>query len=298
MAKTKSIFRISKKIFSFLISSACSLPSLLKRLSSSLTATISLIVIVLWVLIAIFAPVLTPYPHTQFQFDTTFQAPTTSHFFGTDQYGRDVFSRVIMGSREIFKLALPATFLGLLVGIVIGLISGYYGGYFDEFIMRAMDIMMAFPGLLLALTIIALLGEGLTNVVIVIAIVFIPRIARLVRSGVLSVKSKEFVDAARVRGESTPYILAVEILPNMLGEIIVEGSVRFAYAIFIAASLSFLGIGIQPPSPDWGLLINEARGYIGIAPWTSIFPALSIASLIVAANFLSEGLQKIFEGEL
>jgi len=298
MTGIRSIPRVSQKILSLLISKITSLPAFMSRLSGSRTATIGLIVIVLWGLVAIFAPLLTPYPHTQFQYDKTFEAPSTTHLFGTDQYGRDVFSRVLMGSREVFKLALPATFLGLLGGIIIGLISGYYGGYIDELLMRAMDIMMAFPALLLALTIIALFGAGLSNVVIVIAIVFIPRIARVVRSGALSVKSHEFVAAARVRGESTPYILVVEILPNILGEIIVEGSVRFAYAIFIGASLSFLGLGIQPPSPDWGLLINEARGFIQIAPWLSIFPALSIASLIVAANFLSEGLQKIFEGEL
>jgi peptide/nickel transport system permease protein len=215
------------------------------------------------------------------------------YLFGTDQFGRDIFSRIIVGSRNILVLAASATALGLLLGITVGLIAGYYGGLLDEGLMRLTDVMMSFPSLLLALLILSTLGSSLINVIIGIAIVFTPRVARVVRSVVLGIRTQEFVDAARVRGESDLYIMAREILPNASSPIIVEGSIRISYAILLAAALGFLGLGIQPPAPDWGLQVSEGRNFILSAPWVVAFPALAIASLVVGANLLADGLGRM-----
>jgi peptide/nickel transport system permease protein len=198
-----------------------------------------------------------------------------------------------VGSRNILVLAAVSTSLGLALGVAVGLVAGYYGGMLDEGLMRLMDVMMSFPSLLLALLILSTLGPALINIIIGIAIVFMPRVARVIRSVVLDIKTKEFVDAARVRGETGIYIMLREILPNALGPIIVEGSIRTSYAILLGAALGFLGLGVQPPAPDWGLQISEGRNFILAAPWVVLFPSLAIASLVVGVNLLADGLGRI-----
>ena len=254
--------------------------------------TLSILIIVFWVVIAAIGPRLTPYTATEIDVDHMLQPPSASHLLGTDHLGRDVLTRVLLGSRSILILAPSAVLIALLLGTAIGLISGYYGGLVDESIMRFMDTLMAVPTLLLNLLMLVALGASLRNVILVLGIVYTPRIARVVRSSVLDLVTREFVAAARVRGESDIYIMVREILPNATGPITVEGATRLGYAIFAAASLGYLGMGVQPPSPDWGLMVSEARTYITFAPWTVAFPALAISSLVIAVNMLADTLRQ------
>ena len=263
-----------------------------RPLLRSSTGTVGLILVGIYILLAIFGPLLAPYPYTDFHLENTLEPPSAQYIFGTDQFGRDIFSRVIFGTRNIFVLSISATALGMLLGIATGLIAGYYGGLLDEIVMRLMDVMMSFPSLLLALLILTTLGPAMSNIVIGIAIVFMPRVARLVRSVVLGIKTKEFVDAARVQGESAFHIMVFEILPNALRPITVEASIRTSYAILLGAALGYLGLGSQPPSPDWGLQVSEGRNFILSAPWVVIFPSLAIASLVVGINLLTDGMAR------
>ncbi len=242
----------------------------LRRLGASPAAMISLLILAFWFLMAIFGPLIAPYSPSHQSIAERFQGPGLHHFFGTDRFGRDVFSRVVIGSHTVFLLAASSTLLSLVVGTVVGLVSGYIGGVVDELIMRFTDILMSFPMLLFAMLMLGIMGPSFVGVVVVIAIVFFPRIARVVRSDVLDLKTKEFVEAA----------------------------VRFGYAIFTSASLGFLGLGVQPPTPDWGLMMNDAQAYITTAPWMAVFPALAIASLTVAVNFLADAIRKLGNGDL
>jgi peptide/nickel transport system permease protein len=223
------------------------------------------------------------------------KGPSADHFLGTDQYGRDIFSRILTGSRGIFLLGGSGTLLAGVVGITLGLIAGYLGGLWDEVLMRILDIFLAFPPLLLALVILASLGPNLINLILVVAILYVPVLARVTRSMVLDIKTKEFVEAAITRGESKSYILFREILPNAIAPLLVELAMRFSYAIFLVASLGFLGLGVQPPSPDWGLQINEARSFFATAPWMLLFPAAAIALLVIATNLMTDGLRDILQ---
>lgn len=270
--------------------------SYLLRLRRKPLGFIGLLIILFWIVISIFAPYIAPYGPTDFSTDKFF-GPSLRHPFGTDRWGRDVFSRVIIGSRTAFSLALSATLLGLAGGTALGLSAAYFGGWVEEVLGRTMDILMSFPALLIAMFVLGVLGPGTINVIVVIGIAHIPRIGRVARSASLQVKNQEFVEAARVRGESNLYIMVAEILPNILDTLGVEAAIRFAYSIFLSASLGFLGLGVQPPTADWGLMISESRNYLQVAPWLAIFPALAIASMVLGANFLAEGLEEVTGGE-
>ncbi len=269
-----------------------------RRLCASRAALISMIILVFWLLMSVIGPAIAPYDSAKHNLADRFTGPSLQHLCGTDRFGRDEFSRIILGSRTVFLLAASSTLVSLLIGTSVGLTSGYAGGTVDEVIMRFTDILMSFPSLLFAMLMLGIMGPTFIGVVIVIAIVFFPRIARVVRSVVLDLKTKEFVEAAKVRGESGFYIMFVEILPNTLGPLGVEAAVRFGYAIFTSASLGFLGLGVQPPTPDWGLMMSDAQAYVTTAPWMAIFPALAIASLTVAVNFLSDAIRKLESGDL
>ena len=270
--------------------------SYLSRLRRKPLGFAGLIIIVFWILISILAPYITPYGPTDFSTDK-FVGPSLQHPFGTDRWGRDVFTRVVVGSRTAFTLALSATLLGLVGGTSLGLSAAYFGGWVEEVLGRIMDILMSFPALLIAMFVLGVLGPGTLNVILVIGLAHTPRIGRVARSATLQVKNQEFVEAARVRGESDLYIMGAEILPNILDTLGVEGAIRFAYSIFLSASLGFLGLGVQPPTADWGLMISEARSYLQVAPWLAIFPALAIASMVLGANFLAEGLEEVTGGD-
>lgn len=269
-----------------------------RRLTNSRLGLIGMSIIFLWVIIALLGPMIAPYSATGYNIQDRFEGPNLKHPFGTDRFGRDVFSRVLIGSRSIMILASTATAISLLLGSSIGLITGYLGGLVDEIVMRLMDILMSFPALLFAMLILGIFGPSTFGVIVVIGLVYAPRIARVARSAVLEVKEKEFIEAAKVRGESNLYIMFAELLPNIWGPLGVEASVRFGYAIFLSASLGFLGLGVQPPTPDWGLLMKNAQPHITNAPWMAIFPALAIASLVVAVNFLADAIRKYEAGDI
>jgi peptide/nickel transport system permease protein len=255
---------------------------------------VAAVVFTLFLLVAILGPLVTPYDFAAQDASARLQGPSLHHPFGTDNFGRDVLSRILAGTRPVFLLGWAATLLAAVVGTSLGLVAGYSGRLWDETIMRLLDVLLAFPALLLALVLLATAGTSSLNLVFVIAILFIPMFARVARSMVLDLRTKEFIDAARLRGDTRRYVLFREMLPNALPPLIVETSVRFAYSIFLVASLGFLGLGVQPPSPDWGMQVNEARNYFALAPWMLVFPALAIAALVISTSLLADGLRNVF----
>ena len=247
-------------------------------------------VVVAYLLLAVFGQVLAPFSATDFNTGLPLKGPTHDHLFGTDGFGRDVFSRVLVGARTILLLSIAATSFGVGLGCVVGLISGYRGGIVDEVLMRLVDVALALPGLLLALLILTSLGPSSLNLVVAIAIVFVPKSARIARSTILPLRNLGYVEAARMRGARWPTIVFRELMPNVLSELVVEFCLRYAYALLLISSLGFLGFGVQPPTPDWGLMISESRNYVSIAPWAVLFPALAIGIIVVAVNALADAL--------
>jgi peptide/nickel transport system permease protein len=262
----------------------------LRRRPVALAATV---VFCFFLFLAVVGPVIAPYDYQAQDVKARLASPSLAHPFGGDQFGRDIFSRIIVGTRNIFLIGGSGTLMAVLIGTAIGLGSGYVGGSTDEVVMRLLDVLLSFPSLLLALVLLSTVGPSNLNLVFVVAVLYVPVVARVVRSMVLDLKNKEFVEAARVRGERRSYILFREILPNSLPPLLVEGSMRFSYSIFLVASLGFLGLGVQPPSPDWGLQINQAQGYFGTAPGLLLFPACTIAVLVIATNLMSDGLRQV-----
>jgi peptide/nickel transport system permease protein len=244
--------------------------------------------------VAIFGPLLTPYAFDAQDATHRLEGPSLSHLMGTDNFGRDVFSRVLVGAREVFFLGGVGTLLAAAIGTALGLLSGYVGRLWDEAIMRALDVLLAFPALLLAMVLLATVGPSNLNLILVITVLYIPMFARIARSMALDLRTREFVEAARLRGESRGYILFSEMLPNALPPLLVEASVRFAYSIFLVASLGFLGLGVQPPSPDWGRQVNEARTFFDAAPWMLLFPAAAISLLVIGTSLMADGLRHVF----
>ncbi|MBN8874322.1 MAG: ABC transporter permease [Rhodospirillales bacterium] len=222
------------------------------------------------------------------------QPPSLAFPFGTDEFGRDVFSRVLSGARPTLLLALAAAAMGVMLGAVTGLVSGYLSGATDEVTMRAMDALMSFPGLVLAMLVVVMLGPGPINIIGAIALVFWPRSARLVRSMVVDLARREFVDAARSRGESPHFIIFRELLPNVLALVIVDFSLRVTAAILLAASLAYLGVGVAPPTPAWGLMVKDGQPLIEIAPWLVLFPCAAIACVSIGAVLVGERLRRVF----
>jgi len=256
---------------------------------------VGLAIVLVLILTAILAPYISPYEATTFHPQHRFEAPSRQFWLGTDQFGRDLFSRIVMGSRVSLTIGLTATLGGAIMGTLLGLFSGYLGGRTDEFIMRLLDALMSFPGLLLALLILTALGSSLVNVIISISIYATPRVARVARSVTLAARNEEYVLAAQARGDNIFYILVVEILPNVVPPILVESSIRVGFAILMAASISFLGMGTQPPTPDWGLMIGQARDYIFKSAWIILWPAAAIAVTVVGFNLLGDGLRDVLD---
>jgi peptide/nickel transport system permease protein len=252
--------------------------------------------VLFWVICAIVPGVIAHQSPFQNQLLERLKSPSSAHWFGTDELGRDVFSRVIHGARDILIVAPLATAIGTIGGTAIGLVTGYYRGLIDETIMRVVDAFLAIPFVIMGLLALVALGPSTITVILVIGVVFTPIIARTVRAAVLGEREMEYVQAATLRHERSTYIMFAEILPNVMGPILVEFTVRVGYAIFAIATLSFLGFGIQPPAPDWGLLIASSYGYMAAHIWwPTVFPALAIATLVVGINLVSDGLTQVFE---
>lgn len=259
---------------------------------SSTLFRIGAAIILFWVLCALIGPYLVPYNPYHSDMMATLMPPDAAHWFGTDQLGRDIFSRLIVGSRSILSVAPAATLLGTLCGTSLGLVTGYFGGLIDTALSRLIEVLLALPMIIVALLALVALGPSSVTVVIVIGLIFTPLIARTVRAAVLSERQLDYVAAAELRGESAAHIMFVEILPNVMGPVLVETTVRLGYAVFTVASLSFLGFGIQPPSADWGLTISQNYGLIsGGYWWTVVFDAVAIASLVVAVNLVADAIQ-------
>ncbi len=292
---------------------AAARPPRLKRLwegisilFASKTAVVGLIIILFWAFVAVFAPLLTSYTPTEQDFTAQNQGPSKAHPLGTDDLGRDIWARLIYGARVVLVIlpvgekfwipggtALWGVFVGLLVGSTLGLMGGYLGGWVDEVVMRLLDAMMAFPVILLYMIIIAAVGASATNVVLAIAIVGTPGIARLVRSLALDIRTRDYIRAAELRGENPWYIMFVEILPNARGPIIIDAMLRVGYAIFAMGTLGFLGLGLPPPSPDWGSMVAKGRQYIlSGSPWAALWPSVAIASLVIGLNLFADGLRE------
>ena len=246
-------------------------------------------------LVALFGALLAPYDPMAMDFGARFAPPSWAHPFGTDDFGRDVFSRVLYGAAVSFQVAFIAVGISGLAGVALGLTAGYRGGWVDDAIMRTMDILFAFPAVLLAITVMAILGRGIENAMIAIAIVYAPIFARVTRGAVISVRDREFVTAARALGQSHLRIMLRHVLPNALGPIIVQTSLSLAFAILAEAALSFFGLGTQPPDPSWGRMLSEGRGYLQQAPWMGIFPGLAIMVSVLGFNTLGDGLRDVLD---
>jgi len=246
-------------------------------------------------LVALFGATLAPYDPVAMDFTVRFAPPSWAHPFGTDDFGRDVFSRILYGASVSFQVAFIAVGISGVAGVALGLTAGYRGGWIDDVIMRTMDILFAFPAVLLAITVMAILGRGVENAMIAIAIVYAPIFARVTRGAVISVRDREFVTAARALGQSQLRIMLRHVLPNALGPIIVQTSLSLAFAILAEAALSFFGLGTQPPDPSWGRMLSEGRGYLQQAPWMGIFPGLAIMVSVLGFNTLGDGLRDVLD---
>ena len=265
---------------------------LMVALLRSPTFMSGLVIVLFWVFMGLFSTYLTQSP-TDVNAMEVMKAPSAAHSMGTDDLGRDVLARTMAGARTVLIIAPLATILALLWGGIIGLIAGFYRGLTDEIIMRLIDVLLALPVVITSILILSLLGKSVAIVIVVIAALFTPLVSRTVRSAVMGEREREYVMASRLRGERSAFVMAREILPNITAPIIVEGTVRLGYAVFTAATLSFLGFGLQPPSPDWGLTIATERVFVQLAPWTVVFPALALASLVVGVNLITDGLGRV-----
>lgn len=270
---------------------------MLGQLARSKTFLLGGLIVSFWVFWGIVGARLTPDDPLD-QSDAVLKAPSSAHWFGTDQLGRDVFSRVLAGASDTLSVAPLATLLGIVAGTALGLITGFWGGsWADDTISRVIDAVLALPLIVIAVLALVGLGSSKSTLIIVIGFVFTPIVARTVRATVLGERDLDYVQAARLRGEKAPFIMGKEILPNVMGPIVVETTVRLGYAIFAIAGLTFLGFGVQPPSPDWSLQIAENYTLLsaGTYWWTVLFPSLAIASLIIGVNLVADGLQQVVD---
>jgi len=262
-----------------------------RTLSKNKLAIVGFIIILFFILVAVFAPLLTEYPYDEGNLVDKNKPPSSEHWFGTDYNGRDVFTRVVFGARISLWVGTFSVLGSIIVGTALGLISGYYGRWIDMLISRIFDVMLAFPSILLAIAIVAILGPSLQNALIAISIINVPTFGRLVRSKVLSLKEEEFIMAARAMGMRDSRIIMNHILPNSLAPIIVTGTLGIATAIIEAAALGFLGLGAQAPEPEWGKMLADSRQYIQKAPWNLIFPGASIMLTVLGFNLIGDGLR-------
>ncbi len=250
-----------------------------------------LVVVAFWIVDAAAWPLLVPYDPNAVSAGDTLQSPSAAHWFGTDDLGRDVFSRVLAGASSVLVVAPAAALLAVALGTAVGLAAGYLGGIADELLMRLTDALLAFPLVVGAVLVLAVTGVSRVHLVVVIAVVLAPLTARTIRAAVRAERRRAYVEAARLRGDSPLYVMGAEILPNVSGLVLAETTTRVATAIFAAATLYFLGLGIQQPSPDWGLSVALGRVFLQTAPWIVLFPALALATLVVATTAVADGLR-------
>ena len=257
-----------------------------------------LVIVCTIVVLSLLAPWIAPHPWDTISIRTRFQPPSTTYWFGTDDYGRDVLSRLLMGGRLSLAMGIGATVISVLLGVPLGLAAGYFRGKVDELLMRIADVLMAIPPVMLGLLVLAVTPPALWKTAVAVGFVYVPLIARVARSVTLGLANENFVQAARARAESASYILFREILPNAWPPLIVEASLRVTYAILLSSALSFLGLGAQPPSSDWGLMISEARAFIDRAPWIALAPGFAMCLLVIGINLIGDGLRERLDPRL
>jgi peptide/nickel transport system permease protein len=268
-----------------------------RELQRSKTFLVGAVIVLTWGICAAAGYHIGPYTPFEQDLNSVNNAPSSAHWFGTDQVGRDVFSRVIAGARSVMVVALVATLLGTILGTVLGLITGYLRGWVDESLSRLIDALLALPVVVTAVLVVAALGPSATTVAVCIGVIFAPLIARTVRTAVIQERELEYITAARLRDEHGLYIMFAELLPNVMPPILVEFTVRLGYAIFTVASLSFLGLGIQVPTPDWGLDISQNISVVSAGYWWEVmFDAAAIASLVIGINLVADAIEKAVEG--
>lgn len=268
------------------------------RLRKSPLAMFGLIVLLILIFVALFADVLAPYSYSKQNLKHMFETPSKQFLLGTDEFGRDILSRLIYGARISLQVGFIAVGIALVVGGMLGAIAGYYGGWTDNGIMRVMDVLLSIPQTLLAIAIAAALGPGLFNLMIAVGISAVPRYARIVRSSVLSIREMEFIEAAHAVGSSDLRVILKHIIPNSMAPIIVQSTLGVASAILNAAGLSFIGLGIQPPYPEWGAMLSGGRQYIRDYPHLTLYPGITIMITILALNFLGDGLRDALDPKL
>jgi len=253
---------------------------------------------ILLILVAIAAPYVAPYDPIHQDLANSLAGPSMMHLAGTDVHGRDIFSRIVYGTRISLRIGFLGMLLGCVVGVILGLASGYYGGWADTVIMRLMDVQLAFPGLLVAICIIAIIGPGLENVIVAVGIFSVPLFARVTRGQILSLKEQDFIVAARMMGAQDGRIMLNHLLPNAVAPLLVLCTLRIATAILTAASLSFLGLGAQPPTPEWGAMLSDGRAYLAVAPHVATIPGLAILITVLSFNLLGDGLRDALDPRL
>lgn len=268
-----------------------------KAFAENKTALVGAIILIILIFVAILAPLLAPFSPDYMDPSNRLKAPSKVNYFGTDRFGRDLFTRVIYGSQISLGVGLSVVILTTVLGIILGLIAGYYRRI-DEILMRILDGMMAFPSIILMITIMAILGGKLINVIIALTIVYTPRMARVVRSAVLVQKEQQYVEAARAIGASDLRITVLHILPNCLAPIIIQATMIFAYSVLSESSLSFLGVGVPPEIPSWGNILSDGKVFLHRAPWITIFPGATIAICVLALNMLGDGLRDILDPKI
>ena len=271
---------------------------LVRTFRNNKTSAVGLIMSVTIVLIALFAPWISPYDPIAQDMNIQHAPPGWDHPFGTDSYGRDQFSRILWGARVSLVVGTLSVLFAMAAGIPLGMIGGYTGGRIDNLVNRFIDMFMSFPIVILGLLVLAIMGPGLIKIVIAIALAITPRIARLARGSTLAIKGKEFIEAARAIGQNNIKIMFIHILPNILGELLVMGTLWVATAIIVEASLSFIGLGVRPPTPSWGAMIREGLDQLTNAPWLSFFPGLAIFLSVFSFNLIADGLRDISDPKL
>ena len=274
------------------------LAELWRRLRKNRAAVVGAGIVGVFIALAVLAPVLVPYSPIQGALQDRLLPPSTTHWFGTDELGRDLFSRILFGARISLQIQIVAVVLALFVGVVLGSVGGYLGGRADDIIMRCMDVLLAFPSIFLALAIIAALGPGLFNLMLAAGISSIPAFARIVRASILSLKEREFVEAALALGSGANRVMFRHLLPNCLAPLIVQSTLRMATVLLTASGLSFLGLGVQPPTPEWGAMLSNARSYLIVAPHVATIPGLAIMVVVVGFNLFGDGLRDTLDPRL